>query len=557
MRTQVNHPTYCPALSDSFAVPPGTPHLLAISAIGKAKREPLLRLIGDQCPTVDIFITYCGEELDVLLDTVRATTALDYPTDRYRIVVLDDSVSPTVKTEVEKLSFQAQNLYYTTRGTRPKTHTKAGNLNHGLKYVSNLPTGASELVAVLDVDMIPSQHWLRALVPHILVNPKVALANPSQRHYNILDGDPLGSAVNIVYDVLEPLKNAINSAWCSGTGFIVRREALDGIGGVPEISMSEDIMTSIFLSAAGWKIVYVHEDVQWGLAPSTIRSHLKQHKRMLAGTMATATIAWSPQAQNMTTEAIYGSMFACFAHPASVVINLITMTALPLLLLTGAPLVVYSSELQFQRLVLLFLIKFLAIFSYDFLATRAANYHLSLLGMSMNWLIPYQFWTIVRFILSSLTGGRVPFFTPSGLTDIRTSKSILGRMKVALWDDGLIIQPMIIAFTIVGVVSSVNIAFQAVDAQNALTQFLIRAGWPPVLLLWSTFLMDSWTPLSYALNYPEQVERRTLVEHDSTTQLAYPTQRAKDQRRIRPSQRCAIVQISHCIGACAFLMFYM
>ena len=525
--------------------------------MGKARRQPLLRFTGDQCPTVDVFITYCGEELDVLLDTVRATAAVDYPSDRYRIIVLDDSVSLIVKREVEKISFQTQNVYYTTRGTRPRTHTKAGNLNHGLKYVSNLPNGASELVAVLDVDMMPTRHWLRALIPHILVNPKVGLANPSQRHYNIPDGDPLGQSINIVYDAIEPLKNATNSAWCSGTGFVVRRDALDGIGGIPEISMSEDIMTSIYLSAAGWSIVYVHEDVQWGLAPSTIRSHVKQHKRMLAGVMSTATIAWSPQAQNMSAEAIYGSIFACFAHPASVIINMINVIALPLLLLTGAPLVVYSTESQFQKLVLLFLIKFLAVFSYDFLTTKATNYHLSLLGMSMTWLIPYQCWTIVRFILSFLTGGRVPLFTPSGLTDIRTPKSFLGRMKAALWDDALIVQPMIIASVIAGVATSANIAFQSVDAQNAGKEFLLRAGWPPIFLIWSTFLVDCWTPLSYAFNFPEQVERRKLVEYDPVTQLASPTQRAKDQTRIRPSQWFALAQIGHCVSACAFFMYYM
>lgn len=148
--------------SDYCIVPIGTTHLLAFSALGKGKQQPRLRLIGDICPSVDVFIAYCGEELEVLLDTVRAAAALDYPKDRYRVIVLDDSVSNSAKTAVQEIQSVSKNVFYTTRGLKPKTHNKAGNLNHGLEYVCSLSGGRSDLVAVLDVDMIPSQHWLRA-----------------------------------------------------------------------------------------------------------------------------------------------------------------------------------------------------------------------------------------------------------------------------------------------------------------------------------------------------------------------------------------------------------
>ncbi|KAL8817428.1 MAG: hypothetical protein Q9191_008150 [Dirinaria sp. TL-2023a] len=546
-----------PGLSDPFTVPPGTPHLLALSAMGKEKRQPLLRLVGDECPTVDVFITYCGEEVDVLMDTVRAATALDYPIDRYRVIVLDDSVSAKIKAEIEKLGSQTQNVYYTTRGTKPKTHTKAGNLNYGLKYSSALSGGASELVAVLDVDMMPSRHWLRALVPHILAEPKVALVNPPQRHYNIPDGDPLGQTMDILFEVMEPLKNATNAAWCCGTGFVLRRDALDGIGGVPEESINEDIMTSTYLTAAGWKIVYVPEDVQWGLVPNTITSHLKQQKRTCAGIISTAAVLWSPQAQSMTPEQLYGALFMSVAYAMSIIITMMDIVLLPVAIFIGAPLVVYSTETQLRRLSLLFLIKFLSIFSYDFLATKAANYHLSLLGVSNAWLVPYQFWTIVRFALSILTGGGVPLFTPSGLTDLRTAKTFARRLKVALWDDGFILHVIIIASIIGGVVSSANAASEAVNIWSAVKHLFVRAAWPPVFLMWSTYITDCWIPLSYAFQPPEPLTRKSLVEHDPATQLAQPTRHAKDQVRVRPSQWLVIAKIAYCIGACLVSMYCM
>ena len=524
--------------------------------MGKAKQQPLLRLVGNQCPTVDIFITYCGEELDVLMDTVRATTALDYPENCYRVIVLDDSVSARVKAEITKIRSRMPNVYYTTRGTKPKTHTKAGNLNHGLKYVSNLPAGAFELVAVLDVDMIPSRHWLRALVPHILVDPKVAMANPPQRQYNVPDGDPLGQTMDILFDVIEPLKNATNSAWCCGTGFVVRRHALDNIGGIPEQSINEDILTSFYLTAAGWKIVYIHEDVQWGLVPSTIMSFLKQQKRTCAGIISTAALLWSPIARKMAPEELYGALFPAFAFAASIAINMMNLVLMPLLLLTGAPLVAYSTETHLRNLTALFLVRFIAILTYDFLATQAANFHLSLLGVSSAWVVPYQFWTIFRFALSVVTGGGIPFFTPSGLTNIRAAKTFSGRVKTALWDEGFIMHLTIIGSLIAGIATSANVISKAVDIQSAGKEFLVRAAWPPIFLMWSTYITDCWTPLADIQHSPRAMQRRSLVEHDSTTQLAYPTRHAKDQVRVRPSQRLAIAKILYCVGSCAVLIYF-
>ncbi|KAL8669320.1 MAG: hypothetical protein Q9168_006085 [Polycauliona sp. 1 TL-2023] len=538
------------------AIPAGTPHLLALSAMGKAKRQPLLRLTGDITPSVDVFITYCGEEMDVLMDTVRATAAIDYPEDSFRVIVLDDSVSAQVETEIGKLRTHHKNVYYSRRGAKPKTHAKAGNLNHGLKYVSGLPGGSSDLVAVLDVDMIPSPHWLRALVPHLLSNHNVALANPPQRHYNIPDRDPLGQIMDPLFDVMEPSKNATNSAWCCGSGFVVRRDALDGIGGVPEESLNEDILTSFFLKAAGWDIVYVYENVQWGLVPSTITGHLKQQKRICAGIVSTAAALWNPQAQNMTPEEKYGNLFPAFAFSTSVSISAAAIIVLPFLLFSGNPLVAYSTDAELRVISILFLMKFLAVFSYDFLATKASNFHLSFLGMTMIWPMPYQFMTLVRFALSIITGGGVPLFTPSGLNvDVEATTSVYKRMKAALWDHGFIMHVVIIASLLIGIAASLGAASDSGNTSPIWTELFTRAGWPPIFFMWFTYIIDCWRPLSYSLNPPKAFKRITVMDRDPQTLVAYPNRQAKDQVRIRPSQTVAIGAIAYCIGACGLAVY--
>lgn len=43
----------------------------------RGRSRPKLRLRGEEVPTVDAFITCCGEDVDVVLDTTRAAAAVD------------------------------------------------------------------------------------------------------------------------------------------------------------------------------------------------------------------------------------------------------------------------------------------------------------------------------------------------------------------------------------------------------------------------------------------------------------------------------------------------
>jgi cellulose synthase/poly-beta-1,6-N-acetylglucosamine synthase-like glycosyltransferase len=150
----------------------------------KGRSREKLRIVGDNTPTVDVFVTCCKEDVQIITDTVRAAAAIDWPLDSFRVVVLDDGADPELKAAIEGVSVLYPNVHYTARKKIKGVphHFKAGNLNHGLDFVSKLPGGASTYIAALDADMIPEPEWLRAIIAHLVIEPQLALACPPQVH---------------------------------------------------------------------------------------------------------------------------------------------------------------------------------------------------------------------------------------------------------------------------------------------------------------------------------------------------------------------------------------
>jgi cellulose synthase/poly-beta-1,6-N-acetylglucosamine synthase-like glycosyltransferase len=150
----------------------------------KRRNRPQLRLIGEDVPSVDVFVTCCQEDVDLIVDTVRAACEIDYPRERYRVVVLDDGADTELAKAITTLAQSCNyvNLHYRSRKKIPGVphHFKAGNLNYGLEEVCHMYGGASSYMAALDADMIPERSWLRGLLPHLVNDPKMAMACPPQ-----------------------------------------------------------------------------------------------------------------------------------------------------------------------------------------------------------------------------------------------------------------------------------------------------------------------------------------------------------------------------------------
>ncbi|KAL8819805.1 MAG: hypothetical protein Q9223_001842 [Gallowayella weberi] len=190
--------------------------------------RPNYQLTGDAAPTIDVLITCCGEPVGVIIDTVNASAAQDYPASKLRIFVLDDSRDEELCHAIGRLNVHlavrhGPLVIYISREKLPgvRSYFKAGNLRFGIDESERLD--GSEFLAGLDADMIPEPNWLSKMVPHLLLDDKLALACPPQRYYNIPHSDPLGQQAefSMFFGFQEALNDRLGAAMCTGSGYII------------------------------------------------------------------------------------------------------------------------------------------------------------------------------------------------------------------------------------------------------------------------------------------------------------------------------------------------
>ncbi|MCJ1230379.1 hypothetical protein MMC12_007052 [Toensbergia leucococca] len=260
---------------------------LALCTGKAAHPRPSYRLHGRVAPSVDIMITACGEPADMVINTVAAAAAQDYPPKQFRIFVLDDSRDADLRHAVDLLKLgldrvAGPQVIYLSRTVMPgqPSYFKSGNLRFGIEQSQRLGEG-SMLLAGLDADMIPEPSWLRQMVPHLLLREEVAIACGPQRYYNVPSSDPLGQQADfdIYFTVQELLNDYLGAPMCTGTGYVARRSAIAEIGGWPLAYTGEDYMCSALLTGAGWDVVFVRSFLQTGLAPESLTAAMKQRMR--------------------------------------------------------------------------------------------------------------------------------------------------------------------------------------------------------------------------------------------------------------------------------------
>jgi len=228
-------------------------------------------------PTVDVFIPTYNEDLSVVRPTVYAAAGLDWPPDKLRVHLLDDGN----REQFREFAVQA-GVNYTVRPDR--LHAKAGNLNYSLQNTS------ADLIAVFDCDHVPAQSFLKMTAGEFLVDPKLALVqtphhffspDPFERNLGHFDKQP--NENTLFYGLIQDGNDLWNAAFFCGSCAVLRRSALEDIGGFAVETVTEDAHTALRLHRRGYRSAYLRIPLAAGLATENLAAHIGQRIRWARG----------------------------------------------------------------------------------------------------------------------------------------------------------------------------------------------------------------------------------------------------------------------------------
>ena len=226
-------------------------------------------------------------ELNVAERVIRAVAAMEYPSDKHIIQVLDDSNDDTC-TLVDKVVSEllAQGYQITAVRRTDRSGYKAGALDYGLQICD------APYVTIFDSDFVPPRDYLLRTIPHLLANKQYGLV---QARWGFLNENAslFTKAQSVGIDghfVVEQVARSYNDYFLNfnGTAGVWRRSAIDDAGGWNADTLTEDLDLSYRAQLRNWKIHYLPDLVVPAEIPSSYAAFRSQQFRWAKGSIQTA-----------------------------------------------------------------------------------------------------------------------------------------------------------------------------------------------------------------------------------------------------------------------------
>jgi cellulose synthase/poly-beta-1,6-N-acetylglucosamine synthase-like glycosyltransferase len=238
------------------------------------------RVANAALPRVSIHVPAYNEPPDMLIETLDALAALDYPDFEVLLIdnnTRDESVWRPVEAHCAKLGAR-----FRFHHVSPLDGFKAGALNFALRHTSPDAT----VVAVIDADYVVRPEWLRDLAP-AFANPRTGVVQAPQDYR-----DAAESAFKAMchaeyrgfFHIGMVTRNERNAIIQHGTMTMVRRDLLERIGW-SEWCITEDAELGLRILDEGYETTYIARSYGRGLMPDTFLDFKKQRSRWAFGAM--------------------------------------------------------------------------------------------------------------------------------------------------------------------------------------------------------------------------------------------------------------------------------
>lgn len=231
---------------------------------------------------VSIIVPAKNEET-VIGPTVRSLCALDFADEtgrpRYEVIVVDDRSADGTGAV---LSHLAAELPIRVARTPEGSIGKAAALNLATTQARG------DLIAVFDADARVAPDYLRVMLARLSgdriggVQGRRAIYNSAQNQLTRKQDEEYRVFLHAMQQARQILGGMVSFV---GNGLLLRRAALDDVGGWNEEALTEDVDLSMRLHLAGWDIEYCEEAVVWEEAVATLREYIRQRTRWVEGGM--------------------------------------------------------------------------------------------------------------------------------------------------------------------------------------------------------------------------------------------------------------------------------
>jgi cellulose synthase/poly-beta-1,6-N-acetylglucosamine synthase-like glycosyltransferase len=225
-------------------------------------------------------------ELYVATRLIDAVCALDYPSDRLEIQVLDDSTDKTRKIVEEGVAHHRSrgvDIHHLHR--RDRRGFKAGALAAGSKRARG------QLLAVFDADFVPRPDFLRRTVPYFS-DPGIGMVQTRWEHLN-REYSLLTRVQSILLDGHFVIEHAARNRTgrffnFNGTAGIWRRRAIEETGGWQHDTLTEDLDLSYRAQLEGWRFLFLPQVTVPAELPVDVNAFKRQQFRWAKGSIQTA-----------------------------------------------------------------------------------------------------------------------------------------------------------------------------------------------------------------------------------------------------------------------------
>ena len=249
------------------------------------RRKEIFSTINMGTPSVTIQLPIYNEKY-VAKRLVDAVCMMDYPKEKMRIMVLDDSDDETVhllSESVEVYKKQGFRIEHIRRGTRKGY--KAGALKHAMQ------TTDTEFVAIFDADFIPPNWFLKRAIPYFS-KPDIGLVQCRWGHVNEnYSAITQAQALSLDFHFLIEQKAKSNSNLFmnfNGTAGIWKCSCISDAGGWHTATLVEDLDLSYRAQMKGWKCVFLPDIVVDAELPVQMNAAKRQQFRWAKGSIQCA-----------------------------------------------------------------------------------------------------------------------------------------------------------------------------------------------------------------------------------------------------------------------------